>query len=79
MTTQEIIQAILAKHPEVTPEQIKENLIEEQNRSGGLLGDETLLRLIAAKYGVEVALQQTVYSGVLSSSRLFAGLNDVTV
>ena len=79
MTTPEIIQAILLKHPEVTEQQILENLAEEKNRSGGLLGDETLLRLIAAKYSVEVPQQKPVYSGNLSSGRLFAGLNDVTV
>lgn len=79
MTTQDIIQAILAKHPELTEQQLLENLAEERNRSGGLIGDETLLRLIAAKYGVEVTQQKTVFSSVLSSGRLFAGLNDVTV
>jgi len=79
MTTQSIIQAILAKHPELTEQQLLENLAEEKNRSGGLLGDETLLRLIAAKFGVEVTQQKTVFSSVLSSGRLFAGLNDVTV
>ena len=73
MTTQDIIQAILAKHPELTEQQLLENLAEERNRSGGLIGDETLLRLIAAKYGVEVTQQKTVFSSVLSSGRLFAG------
>ncbi len=46
---------------------------------GGLLGDETLLRLIAAKFGVQVQQNHFHNSGVLSTSRLFAGLNDVTV
>jgi replication factor A1 len=78
MNTQDIIQAILSKHPEVTEEQILQSLAEEQNRSGGLIGDETLMRLIAAKFGVKVP-QNNIYSGALSSNRLFAGLNDVTV
>ena len=43
------------------------------------LGDETLLRLIAAKYGVEVEQNGISNSGTLSTSRLLAGLNDVTV
>jgi replication factor A1 len=79
MTTQAIIQAILAKRSDLTEQQILENLAEERNRSGGLLGDETLLRLIAAKFSVEVPHQKTVIDRVLPSSRLFAGLNDVTV
>ncbi len=79
MTTQEIIQAILAKHPELSEEQIQETLIQERARSGGLLGDETILRLIAARYSVEVTQQKTEFSGILSSGRLFAGLNDVSV
>lgn len=79
MTTQEIIQAILAKHPELSEEQIQETLQAERARSGGLLGDETLLRLIAARHGVDVTQQKTVLSAILSSGRLFAGLNDVSV
>jgi replication factor A1 len=79
MTTQEIIDKILAKNPEITAAQILERLSSEKSRMGGLLGDETLLRLIAAKYGVEVQ-QNTIHNnGNLSISLLFAGLYDVTV
>jgi len=56
-----------------------ERLQTERAKTGGLLGDETLLRLIAAKLGLQVQ-QNTIHnSGVLSTSRLFAGLYDVTV
>ena len=79
MTTQDIIDKILAKNPEISQEQILEKIQAEKSRTGGLLGDETLLRLIAARYGVEVQ-QNTIHNnGTLSTSRLFAGLNDVTV
>ena len=79
MTTQDIIEKILAKNPEISEEQILEKMQAEKSRTGGLLGDETLLRLIAARYGVEVQ-QNTIHNnGTLSTSRLFAGLNDVTV
>ena len=79
MTTQEIIDSILAKNPEITKGQILEKLQTEKSRTGGLLGDETLLRLIAAKYGVEVR-QNTIHNdGNLSINRLCAGLYDVTV
>ncbi len=79
MTAEDIIQAILAKHPELSEQQIQETLEQERARSGGLLGDDTILRLIAVRYGVEVIQQNTVFSGILSSGRLFAGLNDVSV
>jgi replication factor A1 len=79
MTKQDIIQKILAKNPELTEGQIIEKLRDEKTRTGGLLADETLLRLIAAKYGVEVQHSVISNSGVLPTSRLLAGLNDVTV
>ncbi len=79
MTTQDIIQKILAENPQVTQEQILEQLQDERVRAGGLLGDDTLLRLIAARYGVQVQQNSIVNSGTLRTSHLFAGLNDVTV
>jgi replication factor A1 len=79
MTTQDIIQEILQKNPLITQEQILEKLKAEKARTGDLLGDETLLRLIAAKLGVQVQQNTIQNYGVLSTSRLFAGLYDVTV
>ena len=43
------------------------------------MGDETLLRLITAKFGIQVQLNLIQHNTVLSTSRLFAGLYDVTV
>jgi replication factor A1 len=77
MTAEEIIQQILSKHPEVSRDQILENLETEKNKTGGLIADETLLRLIAARHGVEI-VQRRVYRK-LSISHLVPGLNDVTV
>lgn len=77
MTAEEIIQQILSKHPEVSREQILENVKTEKNKTGGLIAEETLLRLIAAGYGVEI-FQKRVHRK-LSISRLVAGLNDVTL
>jgi replication factor A1 len=77
MTAEEIIQQILSKHPEVSRDQILENLETEKNKTGGLILNETLLRLIAARYGVEI-LQNIVYRK-LSISHLVPGLHDVTV
>jgi len=77
MTPEEIIQQILSKHPEVSRNQILENLETEKTKTGGLIADETLLRLIAARYGVEI-LQKREHRK-LSISHLVPGLNDVTV
>ena len=79
MTTQDLIDEIQAKNPLITKAQILERLDAERDRTGGLLGDETLLRLIAAKFGVQVTQNSFQNCGVLSSKRLFAGLYDVTV
>jgi len=65
MTNQDIIEKILEKNPEISQEQILEKLQAEKSRTGGLLGDETLLRLIAAKYGVEVPQNSIHNSGTL--------------
>ncbi len=79
MTIQDLIQEIQRQNPLISQEQILERLQAERAKTGGLLGDETLLRLIAAKFGLQVQ-QNTIHnSGVLSTSRLFAGLYDVTV
>ena len=77
MTDEEIIQQILSKHPEVSRNQILENLKIEKSKTGGFIADETLLRLIAARYGVEI-LKDRVYRK-LSISHLVPGLNNVTI
>ena len=77
MSAEEIIQQILAEHPEVSREQILESLEIEKNKTGGLIADETLLRLIAARYGVEIPRERV--DRKLSISHLVPGLNDVTV
>jgi replication factor A1 len=79
MTTQELIHEIQRKNPLISQEQIQERLQVERVKTGGLLGDETLLRLIAAKFGVQVQQNNIQNSGTLKTSRLFAGLYDVTV
>jgi replication factor A1 len=78
MTNEEIIQQILSKHPEISREEILETLKTEKSKTGGLIADATLLRLIAAKYGVEIPLDR-VYDRKLSISHLIPNLNDVTV
>jgi ssDNA-binding replication factor A large subunit len=79
MTTQEIIEQILLKNPEINREQILEKLQVEKSKTGGLLCDETLLRLIAAKFGIDVQQKEISNDRNLSTAHMFAGLNDVSV
>jgi len=77
MTAEEIIEQILSKHPEVSRNQILENLETEKNKTGSLIADETLLRLIAARFGIEIV--QPKVTRKLTISHLVEGLNDVTI
>ena len=79
MTAQEIIDEILQKNPEVSHEQILEKIEAEKARTSGLLDDQTILRLIAAKYGISVKQNERRNDGTLSTNRLVAGLNNVTI
>jgi replication factor A1 len=79
MSTQTLIEQILTKNPQISQTKLMERLAAERARCGGLLGDETLLRLIAAKLGVEVSQNSIQNSGFLSINRLCTGLNDVSV
>jgi ssDNA-binding replication factor A large subunit len=78
MTPDEIIQQILQKHPETSREQIMAALADERKRTGGLIADSTLLRVVAAKYGIETP-NAKAHNRELPISRLIAGLNDVTI
>jgi replication factor A1 len=79
MTTQDLISEIQAKNPQISQVQLMERLEEERARTNGLLGDETLLRLIAAKLGIQVQQSSFQNSGTISSGKLFAGLYDVNI
>jgi replication factor A1 len=79
MTTQTLIEEIQAKNPQISQVQLMEQLDAERAKTGGLLEDETLLRLIAAKLGVEVQQNSVQNSGTITSGRLFSGLYDVCI
>jgi replication factor A1 len=78
MAMEEIIQQILVKRPDVSREQVLDALGTEKNKTGGLIADATLLRLIAAKYGVEIP-RERIADHKLSVALLVPNLNDVTV
>lgn len=79
MIVKEIISEILAKNPQISQSQLLDALQVERDKTDGLLSDETILRLIATKYGVVVKQNSFQTNGVLSMSRLISGLYDVTV
>jgi len=79
MTSQDLIAEIQRLKPQISEKQLQQRLEAERIKCGGLLGDETLLRLIAAKLGVQVQQNCSYNNGVISTGRLMAGLNDVTV
>jgi len=77
MSSEELIQQILSKHTEVSREHILKSLEAEKEKTGGLIADETLLRLIAARYGIVTIKRRVIRR--LNINDLVAGLNDVTV
>jgi ssDNA-binding replication factor A large subunit len=79
MTTQDLLDEIQAKNSQVNQSQLLEQLEVERTKTAGLLSDETLLRLIAAKLGVQISQPAFEPSNIISSGRLFAGLYDVNV
>ena len=74
-----VIQQILNKKPEIGREQILVRLSVARNMTGGLIADASLLRMIAAEVGVDVANEDGAFTHKLSIGHLVAGLNNATV
>jgi hypothetical protein len=79
MSMETIIQQILEKKPDIGREQLLLRLSVARNMTGGLIADVSLLRMIAAELGVEVANEDGTFSHRLSLGHLVAGLNNATV
>jgi len=75
--TEKIIEQILSGHPEIKREEILEKLEKGKRKTGGLITDEILLRMIAAELGVEIPRE--VSTSKISIKDLVPGLNDVTI
>lgn len=54
MTTEQLVEQILSSNPEISKEQIMERLDREKRRTNGFILEETLLRMIAAGFGVPI-------------------------
>jgi ssDNA-binding replication factor A large subunit len=79
MTPDTVIQQILEKKPEIEREQILSRLSVARNMTGGLIADVSLLRMIAAELGVEIASEEGTFTHRLSLGHLVSGLNNATV
>lgn len=78
MTFEETVQRILSCCPGVSRESVLERLEAERRRAGGLISDETLLRMIAAGFGCEVLNGEAVAPALLLRD-LIPGLNGISV
>jgi ssDNA-binding replication factor A large subunit len=78
MTSQQIIEDILSNHSGLSRDEILDELAVEKQKTGNLLEEKTLLRLIGARYGLKSNLR-TTFDGELSISDLISGLYNVSV
>ncbi|MEM2972474.1 MAG: OB-fold nucleic acid binding domain-containing protein [Candidatus Bathyarchaeia archaeon] len=78
MSTEEIIEYILSKRPEISREALLEKLKTVREKTAGFISDESLLRMIAAELGVELPKKDFSIS-TLSISSLVPNLTDVTI
>lgn len=74
-----LIKQILEKRPELTRQQILDRVAANRDMTGGLIADESLLRIIAAELGVEIPSEDGSVKHRLSLGHLVAGLNNATV
>jgi len=78
MDAEKTVGVILSSCPGVTRQQIMDRLGVERFKTGGLISDETLLRMIAAELGCVVA-GDVVSPSLYSFGDLLPGLGNVTV
>lgn len=78
MTTEEVIARILSEQQTVSREELLEKLETEKRKVGGLISDETLLRLIAKDFGLDLSQDETS-APALSLADLIPGLSSVSV
>ncbi|MEM3766662.1 MAG: OB-fold nucleic acid binding domain-containing protein [Candidatus Bathyarchaeia archaeon] len=73
-----LISQITSKLKGVSREEILKKLEDKRQKTGGLISNEVLLRMIAAELGVEIATNKVEESTLLIGD-LVPGLSDVTV
>jgi replication factor A1 len=78
MSIEKLIEHILSKRPEISREELVEKLKKEREKTAGLISDESLLRMIAAEFGIEISHEEFLAPTLLIDN-LVPNLNDVTV
>lgn len=78
MSSEKVIEQILLKRSEISREELLAKLEKMRKKTGGLISDETLLRVIAARFGVEIQ-NNGVLTPTLSIKDIIPGLNNIAV
>ncbi|MGQ9531106.1 MAG: OB-fold nucleic acid binding domain-containing protein [Candidatus Bathycorpusculaceae bacterium] len=78
MKIEKIIEQILSKHPEISREELLDRLEREREKTAGFISDESLLRMIATEFGIEIPREDFLTPALLIHD-LVPGLNNVTV
>jgi ssDNA-binding replication factor A large subunit len=79
MTPEELIQQILTQSSQTSRDKIIEKLGAAREKTGGLIADTTLLRLIAREFGVEVTQETPKPEHQFPISKLVSGIHNVTI
>lgn len=79
MLLEELIQQILAQQPQASRDQILQKLDVARAKTGGLIADTTLLRMIAQELGVGVTQEPPKLNSHFPLRKLVSGINNVTV
>jgi hypothetical protein len=79
MSPEDVIDQILQKRPDIERQQILNRLAVAKDMTGGLIAESSLLRMIAAELGVDVANEDGTFNRRLSLGHMVAGLNNATV
>jgi replication factor A1 len=78
MSVEKLIEHILSRRSEISREELMERLEKEREKTAGFISDESLLRMIAAEFGVEISHEEFLAPTLLVKD-LVPNLNDVTV
>lgn len=78
MTVDQVIEQILSKHAELSRGVLLEKLETGRHRAGGLISDDTLLRIIARELGVEIEINKASEPALLIRD-LVPSLSNVTI
>lgn len=73
----ELIKVIVSKFPEISKDTILKKIEDEREKSGGLISDDVLFRMVAAEFGVEISGKASVPTPTIES--LVPGLSDVSI